>query len=363
MMKRISVYLLLFCLTILPLKGQRLCLWNQQSVLNVLSSDSTINHIRNNFITESEKIVGLLPISVVDKNKSLSGDIHNYESIGPYWWPDPNNTNGPYIRKDGVINPEYYDYDNIRLETLSKRLKCLAIAYFVSKDNKYFDCYIKQIKTWFVDKKTRMNPNMDYAQMIVGITNGKGRAAGLIEAYFLNDVIESLRLVMSVKKINKALYKKTLWWFREFKKWLIESEIGKESCLANENHGIAYDVTLYNLCLFVGDKKNSKEINHRFSCRLEDQITLDGKMPRELVRTRAFHYSILNLQHIIDFCMLQSSQGNNFYLKNKTIIDRACNYLLQFVGHKNEWPYEEIGNWNYEEQRLQAEISRLDYLR
>ncbi len=31
-----------------------------------------------------------------------SGDKHDYASMGPYWWPDPNTPDGlPYIRRDG----------------------------------------------------------------------------------------------------------------------------------------------------------------------------------------------------------------------------------------------------------------------
>src|ERR1700731_1697144 len=30
---------------------------------------------------------------------------NDYVSEGPYWWPDPKNPAGPYIRKDGQRNP------------------------------------------------------------------------------------------------------------------------------------------------------------------------------------------------------------------------------------------------------------------
>ncbi|WP_162415292.1 alginate lyase family protein [Cyclobacterium roseum] len=52
------------------------------------------------------------PFSVVNKTQvPPSGDKHDYISMGTYWWPDPEKDDGlPYIRKDGEINPEYYDY-------------------------------------------------------------------------------------------------------------------------------------------------------------------------------------------------------------------------------------------------------------
>ena len=46
--------------------------------------------------------------SVTDKTLSPpSGNKHDYMSLAPYWWPNPNTANGlPYIRRDGVVNPE-----------------------------------------------------------------------------------------------------------------------------------------------------------------------------------------------------------------------------------------------------------------
>jgi hypothetical protein len=33
------------------------------------------------------------------------GSKHDYFSEGDYWWPDPENPDGPYIRRDGMSNP------------------------------------------------------------------------------------------------------------------------------------------------------------------------------------------------------------------------------------------------------------------
>src|SRR5437867_6660609 len=47
------------------------------------------------------------PFPVVEKtNLPPSGNKHDYMSIAPYFWPDPNTSNGlPYIRRDGARNP------------------------------------------------------------------------------------------------------------------------------------------------------------------------------------------------------------------------------------------------------------------
>ena len=34
---------------------------------------------------------------------------HDYFSEGDYWWPDPKNPGGPYIRRDGFSNPANFN--------------------------------------------------------------------------------------------------------------------------------------------------------------------------------------------------------------------------------------------------------------
>eukprot|EP00435_Cladocopium_sp_Y103_P030387 s1511_g7.t1 len=48
------------------------------------------------------------PFSVTaKKSPPPSGNLHDYCSVGPYWWPDPSKPDGlPYIRKDGHKNPD-----------------------------------------------------------------------------------------------------------------------------------------------------------------------------------------------------------------------------------------------------------------
>src|SRR4051795_13144297 len=46
------------------------------------------------------------PWSVTTKRPAdVDAAPNDYYSEGPYWWPDPKNPKGPYIRKDGERNP------------------------------------------------------------------------------------------------------------------------------------------------------------------------------------------------------------------------------------------------------------------
>ena len=60
---------------------------------------------------------------------------HDYMSIGPYYWPNPNTENGlPYIRKDGKVNPESRNNFTHILEKAHffSAVKTLSKAYFFS---------------------------------------------------------------------------------------------------------------------------------------------------------------------------------------------------------------------------------------
>ena len=40
------------------------------------------------------------------ESRAKSGDPHDYYSEAPYWWPDPNNPGGRFIRRDGEFYPD-----------------------------------------------------------------------------------------------------------------------------------------------------------------------------------------------------------------------------------------------------------------
>lgn len=124
----------------------------------------------------AEKHLESGPFSVVNKKQlPPSGDIHDYTSMGPYWWPDPDKEDGlPYIRRDGEINPEYYDYkDKEDLGKLMVSLSALAEGYYFIGNEAFASHAVWLIRTWFLNSDTKMNPNLEYAQRIPGRTEGR----------------------------------------------------------------------------------------------------------------------------------------------------------------------------------------------
>src|SRR5262245_33391507 len=57
---------------------------------------------------QADSLLNMKPLSVMDKSFTpVSGNKHDYMSQAPYFWYDSTKPNGlPYMRKDGVRNPE-----------------------------------------------------------------------------------------------------------------------------------------------------------------------------------------------------------------------------------------------------------------
>ncbi|HET6993425.1 MAG TPA: alginate lyase family protein, partial [Chitinophagaceae bacterium] len=59
---------------------------------------------------KADSLLSMKPLSVMDKEfMPVSGNKHDYMSQAPYFWYDSSKPNGlPYMRRDGVRNPEIY---------------------------------------------------------------------------------------------------------------------------------------------------------------------------------------------------------------------------------------------------------------
>ena len=67
------------------------------------------------------------------------GGPHDYFSEGDYWWPDPKNPNGPYIRRDGFSNPANFNDHRELLIRLSLQMPALTAAWVITRKRPYAD--------------------------------------------------------------------------------------------------------------------------------------------------------------------------------------------------------------------------------
>lgn len=334
-------------------------IWSEAEINSLLDSESKQYQ---NLINEANDYCAAPPIVVTDKIKSFAPDKHYYTSIGPYWWPDPEHP-GQYIRKDGLQNPESQEYDNRRLNPMIDRCVVLSKAYYVTGDKRYYKTYIQQLKAWFIDKSTYMYPNFEYSQVVPGSNGNKGRSTGIISAYSLNDLIESIRLLEMRKALPRRVKRGLQSWFGDFAQWADEGEFGPSLKKTNNNIGLAYDVLLTNMYLFSGNEERARDIvNGFYENRILTQIQEDGSQPAELKRTKAFSYSIYNLAHIVDFCYLARYWYPEYYQEHRDRIDKAFYFLKQYVDNPGAFPYQQIDGWKSAPQSYQKQKRRLEKL-
>ncbi len=237
------------------------------------------------------------PLSVMQKGRTPpSGDKHDYMSMAPYFWPNPNTPNGlPFVNRDGQMNPESRkDHDGLRLQQTITRVHTLSLAWYLSRDARYAEGAAKHLRVFFLDAATRMNPNLNYAQAVLGVS--EGRSFGIIDSRDMPALVDALRLLESSPSWNARDMDGMVTWCRAYMKWLLESKNGTEERLTTNNHGVFYDEQVAALALFVGDSALAKKtIGESAKARIADQVDKDGKQNRELERTRPLHYTLFNL--------------------------------------------------------------------
>src|ERR1700752_4724477 len=69
-------------------------------------------------------------------NPRSAGGPHDFSSEGDYWWPDPANPAGPYIRRDGQTNPDNFVGHRHLLLSFVRDVDTLMAAYRLTHDER-----------------------------------------------------------------------------------------------------------------------------------------------------------------------------------------------------------------------------------
>lgn len=332
----------------------------------VEKGDSRLKPLYDRALRDADKLLDEPDPTVVDKGVTPpSGDKHDYISMGRYWWPNPDTKDGlPYVRRDGHSNPELKKFDRDRLGRFSANLRRLTGAYLLAGQTEHARKMASMLRTWFLNERTRMNPNGTYAQMVPGRNDGLGRPEGILDLYSLIDAVDAATVLERDNLLSKKEMKALRAWFSAYVDWLLTSESGKGEYAAKNNHGIAYDVQTVVYARFAGRDEVARELIETFAeRRLERQIEADGKQPRELARTTAFGYSTYNLTHMLDMCVAARTMGIDLYDAADGAIDRAIGYLIPFLGNQEQFPYKQIKDWRGVEQNFAQQLLRASRLK
>ena len=310
-------------------------------------NDSSLAPALKKLTSDAEKALKLAPTSVMDKPRAgASGDKHDYFSQAPYFWPNPTNKNGlPYIRKDGERNPESGNdnSDAPRMGRMADNVETLALAFYFTGKDAYAAHAATLLRVWFLDSATRMNPNLNQAQAVPGVNDG--RAAGVLESRSLASVCDAVELIAGSPRWTKADDAALRVWMREFLTWLQTSKNGKAEAAAKNNHGSWYDVQLAHIALFLGETNLARSVVEAAKeKRIAAQINPDGTQPLELARADSFGYSRFNVQALFALANLGDHLGVDLWryeTENGASLRKAFDYLFAYVEDQSKpWPHE-----------------------
>lgn len=358
--------LILFLWLLAPFTRSQ-CIWDRIHLQKVKQSIDTPFYAAafEQLKAEADTLLSRDALSVMMKEKTaVSGDKHDYLSQARYVWPNPNTPDGlPYITRDGVSNPEIERLDRIRLGQMAHRVVTLTLAWYFSDDETYARKAVEQLRVWFLDKATRMNPHFNYAQTIPGENEGIGRSYGLIDGYSFVEMLDAVRLLEQSAAFPARESRALKQWFGRLTEWMLNSRQGREEAAAANNHSIAYDAQIVAFSLYAGRTEVARRVLEDFeSKRLVSQIETDGRQPLELKRTLAFHYSWYNLNHVIDILLMARHHGIAMGRESVAPDGRffaALDFMADYASRPREaWPYPQISGWDAAVQHQLADLYR-----
>lgn len=355
-MNRYIICIFLTILTGAKLYGQEVFLLDltvlQQNKAAYKTKDLAIVQKVDQIIRRADEMLNVKPLSVMDKNFTpSSGTKHDYMSMGPYWWPDPSKPDGlPYIRKDGQRNPEINKItDRDYLGQLETRCKYLSLAYYFTGRRQYAEKANELIQVWFLNPKTKMNPNLNFGQAIPGLNEGRG--IGIIETRLLAYLVDWIGFLSAdplFAKNKPGLQA----WFAQYLTWLLESKNGVDESKTENNHGTYYELQVASFAAFTNNRSQISKTFDKLKDRIKLQIQEDGKQPLELERTNAYSYSAMNLSGWYSLATLGEKFNYDLWKVGGTpepALQKAINWLIPFTVGTEKRSYEQINAFKSED--------------
>ena len=280
-----------------------------------------------------------LTVTAFPAKRSVGGP-HDFYSQADYFWPNPKDPGGPYINRDGQSNPDNFDDHRRAMVRLSIQMPALTAAWVLTGNRSYATRACDHLRAWFVTPETRMNPNLQFAQAVQGVSTG--RSYGIIDSLHLVEVARAASFLI-FGSLTQEDCDGVKQWFQSYLDWLDTSDPGKTERDAKNNHAMCWSLQAAEYARLAGDEAARKEIYRRYrEVMLPGQMAVDGSFPRELARTKPYSYSIFNFDIMAGLC--QSLKGltpdpPEFRLADGRGLSKAAEFLYPYLKNKSAWKW------------------------
>jgi hypothetical protein len=297
---------------------------------------------RARILGAAERALREAPVTITASTCERSaGGRHDYFSEGDYWWPDPADPGAPYVRRDGLTNPDNFDDHRLALRRLSVLVPALAAAWSLTRDERFAAHAARHLRAWFLDPATLMKADLRYAQAIRGRTPGRG--IGVIDTVHLVEVARAASVLRGSAALSEADHRGVAGWFAAYVDWLTTSPNGLEEREAENNHGTCWVLQVAEFARCAGRTDLLAGCRERFETVLvPNQVAADGSFPHELRRTKPYGYSLFNLDALACVCQVLSDPEHDLFayeLADGRGLRRAMEFMFPFIADRGRWPY------------------------
>ena len=287
-----------------------------------------------NYLSEAPRTV------TADRCERSEGGLHDFYSEGDYWWPNPADPDGPYIRRDGESNPQNFNAHRQSMVRLSEIIGTLASAYLITGEERYAARAVKHLRAWFVDEETRMNPNLLYGQAIKG--RFSGRSIGIIDTIHLVEVARGAKLLCCARSFAEEDQDRVQAWFIDYLEWMNTHEYGKEEKCHPNNHGVSWSLQAAAFADLVGDGDQLAWIRKQFkTVYVGEMMNLEGGFPAELERTKPYGYSLFMIDAMAGVAQIASDPEDDlwsFQLPDGRGMKKGLEFIAPYIMDKSKWP-------------------------
>ena len=309
---------------------------NSDQVRNTDAITSPVNH--KEIILKADEFLNQRPVPITNfSNERSAGSINDFYSEGDYWWENPDDPEGPYIRRDGLSNPDNFVQHRQAMRNLNLWVSTLTAAYKISKDRKYAQHALIHLEAFFLDHNTAMNPSLLYAQAIKGRVTGRG--IGIIDTIHLIEVAQSIRVLAELDFLagEKLIGLKN--WFNQYADWLTTHPYGLDEKDHGNNHSTWWAAQVASFARLADREDLINIARSQFKKLLLTQMDEDGRFPEELSRTKPYNYTLFNLEGFTILSLIASTKEDNLwhYEKEHKSLLKGWKFMEPFIKDKSSW--------------------------
>jgi len=300
--------------------------------------DNILSQGNAEIIKLAETYLHQKPVPLTDFNCPRSaGGIHDFYSEGDYWWQNPEDPDGPYIRRDGQSNPNNFLEHRMAMRNLNQWVSTLVSAYKITKDEKYAKHALNHLDAFFLNKDSYMTPNLLYAQAISGRVTGRG--IGIIDTIHLIETAKSIGVLADLRYLKGEMLEGLKNWFDQYSEWMTTHPYGLKEKDHGNNHSTWWAAQVAAFADLADRKDLMKVAQSQFKKLLPEQMAADGSFPDEMSRTKPYSYSLFMLEGYAVLAHIASTPNENLwaYEKNGKSLLKGWQFMIPFMKDKSTW--------------------------